>query len=62
MYSTHNKAESVVAKRFISKLNTKIYKYMTLLSKDMYIDILDEIVVKYNNTYENEQPNENKPW
>ena len=61
MYSTHNKAESVVAKRFISKLNTKIYKYMTLLSKDMYIDILDEIVVKYNNTYENEQPNENKP-
>ena len=62
MYSTHNKAESAVAKRFISKLNTKIYKYMTLLSKDMYIDILDEIVVKYNNTYENEQPNENKPW
>ena len=62
MYSAHNKAESVVAKRFISKLNTKIYKYMTLLSKDMYIDILDEIVVKYNNTYENEQPNENKPW
>ena len=61
MYSTHNKAESVVAKRFISKLNTKIYKYMTLLSKDMYIDILDEIVVKYNNTYENEQPNENEP-
>ena len=62
MYSTHNKAESVVAKRFISKLNTKIYKYMTLLSKDMYIDILDEIVVKYNNTHENEQPNENEPW
>ena len=62
MYSTHNKAESVVAKRFISKLNTKIYKYMTLLSKDMYIDILDEIVVKYNNIYENEQPNENEPW
>ena len=61
MYSTHNKAESVVAKRFISKLNTKIYKYMTLLSKDMYIDILDEIVVKYNNTHENEQPNENEP-
>ena len=61
MYSTHNKAESVVAKRFISKLNTKIYKYMTLLSKDMYIDILDEIVVKYNNTNENEQPNENEP-
>ena len=62
MYSTHNKAESAVAKRFISKLNTKIYKYMTLLSKDMYIDILDEIVVKCNNTYENEQPNENEPW
>ena len=62
MYSAHNKAESVVAKRFISKLNTKIYKYMTLLSKDMYIDILDEIVVKYNNTCENEQPNENEPW
>ena len=61
MYSTHNKAESVVAKRFIRKLNTKIYKYMTLLSKDTYIDKLDEIVDKYNNTYENQQPNENEP-
>ena len=34
---------------------------MTLLSKDTYIDKLDEIVDKYNNTYENQQPNENEP-
>ena len=29
----------------------KIYKYMTSISKDVYIDKLDDIVNKYNNTY-----------
>ena len=41
----------VVAKRFIRTLNTKIYKYMTLISKNVYIDKLDDIVNEYNNTY-----------
>ena len=51
MYSIHNEGKYVVAKRFIRTLNTKIYKYMTLISKNVYIDKLDDIVNEYNNTY-----------
>ena len=50
-YSAHNKRKSVVAERFIRTLKTKIYKYMTSISKNMYIDKLDDIVDEYNNTY-----------
>ena len=38
MYSTHNEGKSVVAERFIGTLKTKIYKYTTSISKNMYID------------------------
>ena len=51
MYSIHNKEKSVVAERFIRTLKTKIYNYMTSVSKNVYIDKLDDIVNKYNNTY-----------
>ena len=51
MYSTHNERESVVAARFIRVLKNKIYKYMTSISKNVYIDKLDNIVNEYNNTY-----------
>ena len=51
MYPTHNEGESVVAERFIRTLKSKIYKYMTSISKNMYIDKLDDIVDEYNNTY-----------
>ena len=51
MYSTHNKGKSVVAESFIITLKTKIYKYMTSLSKNEYIDKLDNVVNEYNNTY-----------
>ena len=51
MYSTHNKGKSVVAERFIRTLKNKIYKYMTSVSKNVYIDKFDDIVNKYNNTY-----------
>ena len=50
MYSTHNEGKSVVAERFIRTLKTKIYKYMTSISKYVYIDKLDDIVNKYDNT------------
>ena len=50
MYSTHNEGKYVVAKRFISTLNSKTYKYMTSISKNVYIDKLDDIVDEYNNT------------
>ena len=52
MYSTHNEGKSVVAERFIRTLNSKIYKYMTSISKNVYIDKLDDTVDKYNNTYQ----------
>ena len=51
MYSTNNKGKSVVAERFIRTLKSKIYKYMTSISKNAYIDKLDDIVNEYNNTY-----------
>ena len=51
MYSTHNEGNSVVAERFIRTLKNKIYKYMTSISKNVYIDKLDDIVNEYNNTY-----------
>ena len=47
----HNERKSVVAERFIRILKTKIYKYMTSISKNVYIDKLDDIVNEYNNTY-----------
>ena len=50
-YSTHNEGKSVVAERFIRTLKSKIYNYMTSISKNVYIDKLDDIVDKYNNTY-----------
>ena len=50
-YSTHHEGKSVVTERVIQTLKNKIYKYMTLISKHVYIDKLDDIVNKCNNTY-----------
>ena len=49
MYSTHHEGKFVVAEKFIRTLKNKIYKYMTSISKNIYIDKLDDIVNKYNN-------------
>ena len=46
MYSTHNERKSVVAERFIRTLKSKIYKYITSVSKIGYTDKLDNIVNK----------------
>ena len=51
MYSTDIEGKSVVAERFIRTLKNKIYKYMTSVSENMYIDKLTEIDNEYNNTY-----------
>ena len=51
MYSTHIEGTAAVAERFIRTLNNRIYKYVTSVSKTVYIDDLDDIVNKYNNTY-----------
>ena len=52
MYLTYNEGKSVVAERFIKTLKCKIYKYVTLISTNVYIEKLDDIVNKYNNTYQ----------
>ena len=51
MYSTNNEGKPAVAERFIRTRKSKIYKYMTSTSKNVYIDKLDDIVNEYNNTY-----------
>ena len=50
-YSIQNEGKSVAAERFIRTLKTKIYKYMTSISKNVYNDNLDDILNKYNNAY-----------
>ena len=51
MYSTNNKGKSVLAERFVRTLKTKIYKYMTEISKNVYINKLVNVVNEYYNTY-----------
>ena len=53
MYSAHNEWKSFVSERFIRTLRNRIYKYMTSISKNVYIDKLDDKVNKYNNIYHN---------
>ena len=50
MYSTYNEGKSVLAERFIRTLNNKIFKQMTTISKNVYIDVLNDIFNKCNNT------------
>ena len=52
MYSARNEGKSVVAKIFIRTLKNKIYKHMTSISKNVYIDKLHDIADEYNNTYQ----------
>ena len=49
MYSTYNEGKSVVAERFIRTLKNMVFKHMAAISKNVYFDVLDEIVNKYNN-------------
>ena len=47
MYS-NNEGKSVIVERFVGTLKNKIYKHMTAVSKNVYIDKLDDIVNEYN--------------
>ena len=51
MYSIHNEGKLVVAERFVRTLKPKMYKYMTSVSKNVYINKLGDIVGEYNSTY-----------
>ena len=48
MYSTFNEGKSVLAERIIRVLKNKIYKHVTAISKNVYFNVLDDIVNKYN--------------
>ena len=45
------KEKSIVVKTFVRTLKNKFYKYITSISKNVDIDILDDIVNKIKNTY-----------
>ena len=53
MYSTFNEGKSVVAERFIRTLKNKLYKHMTATGKNVYYDVLDDVVNEHNNTKHN---------
>ena len=53
MYSTHNEGKYAAAERSFRTLKNKINKYMSSISKNVYIDELDDIVNKYNNICHN---------
>ena len=50
MYSTNNEGKSVIAERFIKTLKNKIYKHTTTIGKNVFFNVLDNIVKDYNNT------------
>ena len=58
MYSTINEGKSVAAERFIKTLENKIYKHMTTICKNVYFNVLDDIVKNYNNTVSQFNKNE----
>ena len=49
MYSSYNEEKSVVAERFIRTLKNKIFKHMAAIPKNVFFDLLVDIVNKYNN-------------
>ena len=50
MYSAFNEGKFFVAERFIKTLKNKIYKHMTIIGKNVYFDVLDDIVKGYSNS------------
>ena len=49
MYPTYNEGKSAVAERLIRTLKKKIFRHVTAVSKNVYFDVLDNIVNKNNN-------------
>ena len=51
IYSTENETKSSVAERFNRTIKRKMWKYFTANNTHKYINILPDLVKKYNNTY-----------
>ena len=47
----YNEGKSAAAERFIWTSKNKIFKHMTAISKNVYFDVLDDVVNKYKNTF-----------
>ena len=47
MYSTYNEGKSVVVERFIRTLKNKFYKHMTATNKNVYYNVLNDVVSEY---------------
>ena len=50
MCSTYNEGKSVIPERFIRTLKNKLHKHMKSIGKNVYYDILNDVVSEYNNT------------
>ena len=50
MYSTYTEGKSVLAERFIRTMKNKIFEHTTAVLRNVYFDVLADIVNKYNNT------------
>ena len=48
MYSTYSEGKNF--ERFIRFLKNKMFKHVTVILKNVYFDVLGDIVNKYNNT------------
>ena len=53
MYSTFNEGKSVVVERFIRTLKNKLYKHIMAINKNVYYDVLDDVINEYDNTKHN---------
>ena len=53
IYSTFNEGKSVVIERFIRTLKNNLYKHMTAINKNVYYNVLDDVVNEYNNIKHN---------
>ena len=45
MYSTYNEENYIVAEIFIRMLENKIFKHMTVVSKNVYFYVLDDVLI-----------------
>ena len=51
MYLALNEGKFLVAERFIRTVKKKNWKYINSISKNVYIDKLDDTINKYSNIY-----------
>ena len=51
MYPTYYEGKYVLSERFIRTLKNRISKHMTVVSKNINFDVLNNTVDNYNNTY-----------